>query len=415
MSVESALTDGWCKVKFGDVVREVRETEREPLASGFERYVGLEHLDPDTLHISRWGLIAEDSTTFTKVFRKGQMLFGRRRAYLRKAAVADFDGICSGDIIVMKAKPTHLLPDLLPFIVQSEGFFDFAIHTSAGSLSPRTKWTHLASYEFALPPMDEQRRIAEMLWAAEETINRYSTSLSSFETTQNVFLAHVLSEGMNSSSSYITSKKLGRIPKNWQEATINDVADVNYGLTVNKVRRTHETQLPYLRVANVARGFIDLSEIKTIGVVDDDIERFGLIPKDVLVVEGHANVDEIGRAAIWEGEIETCLHQNHIIRIRCGEQVHPYYLLSYLNSPRGKAYFRQRAQSTSGLNTINSTTIKRMPVPLPPYPEQSLIVERFYELADVYQSMEQNLQSVRLLKRQLLSRLIGTEMDQANV
>lgn len=167
------LPDGWQWTTFGKVAHQVSESTRDPIEDGFERYVGLEHLDPDSLFTKRWGLTQEDNPTFTKVFREGQLLFGRRRAYQRKAAVADFDGICSGDIIVMEAKPEQLLPDLLPFIVQSEGFWDYAIHTSAGSLSPRTKWSHLARYEFPLPPMDEQRRIAEILWAVEEAIEHY--------------------------------------------------------------------------------------------------------------------------------------------------------------------------------------------------------------------------------------------------
>ena len=99
------------------------------------------------------------------------MLFGKRRAYQRKVAVADFDGLCSSDILVFEPADDQLLPELLPFIVQTEGFFQHALGTSAGSLSPRTRWRDLAAYEFPLPPLDEQRRIAEILWAAEEALN----------------------------------------------------------------------------------------------------------------------------------------------------------------------------------------------------------------------------------------------------
>jgi type I restriction enzyme S subunit len=126
-------------VRFGDVAREVTESTHSPLEDGFEYYIGLEHLDPESLKIRRWGLIEETETTFTRVLRAGQVLFGRRRAYQRKAALAEFDGICSGDIIVMEAKPDRLLPELLPFIVQTEGFYEHALSTSAGSLSPRTR------------------------------------------------------------------------------------------------------------------------------------------------------------------------------------------------------------------------------------------------------------------------------------
>jgi type I restriction enzyme S subunit len=187
MSVERQLPDGWRWVKFGDIAREVSESTRTPIEDGFERYVGLEHFEPDSLSLKRWGMIEKDNPTFTKVFHAGQLLFGRRRAYQRKAAIVDFDGICSGDIIVIEALPKLLLPDLLPFVVQSDGFWDNAIHTSAGSLSPRTKWANLAAYEFPLPPLDEQSRIAAILWAVEEAIEAQLLAIEALSFTKKVF------------------------------------------------------------------------------------------------------------------------------------------------------------------------------------------------------------------------------------
>lgn len=168
--------NGWRRVKFGDVVECVNDTVADPQAAGVERVVGLDHLDPGSLHIKRWASI-EDGTTFTRRFKSGQVLFGKRRAYQRKLAVAEFDGICSGDILVFEPKNDGLSPELLPFIMQTEGFWQHALNTSAGSLSPRTKWQDLARYEFALPPKDEQHRIAEILWAADETIENYKCAL----------------------------------------------------------------------------------------------------------------------------------------------------------------------------------------------------------------------------------------------
>ena len=116
----------------------------------------MEHLDPQSLHIHRKGVIAEDSPSFTRLFKPGQILFGKRRCYQKKAAVADFEGICSGDIIVMEAVPGKIIPELLPFIVQSDMFFEWAERTSSGSLSPRTKWKALAEFEFPLPPLGKK-------------------------------------------------------------------------------------------------------------------------------------------------------------------------------------------------------------------------------------------------------------------
>ena len=134
----------WKRVRFGDVVESLNETERDPEEAGIDRFIGLEHLEPGSLHIREWGNVA-DGTTFTRRCRPGQVLFGKRRAYQRKVAVAEFDAVVSGDIYVFASKNDRLLPELLPFLCMSERFFEFAVETSAGSLSPRTNWNHLAS------------------------------------------------------------------------------------------------------------------------------------------------------------------------------------------------------------------------------------------------------------------------------
>jgi type I restriction enzyme S subunit len=160
----------WTLVKFGDVVYEPKETMKDIVAEGIEHVVGLEHITTDDIHLRNSEGI-EESTTFTKKFAKGDVLFGRRRAYLRKAAQAPFGGICSGDITVFRTKK-ELLPELLPFIVNNEKFFDYAIKHSAGGLSPRVKFKDLADYEFLLPPKDQQAQLAELFWAMDEVIEK---------------------------------------------------------------------------------------------------------------------------------------------------------------------------------------------------------------------------------------------------
>jgi type I restriction enzyme, S subunit len=167
MSEVKSMKPGWLRVKFGEVVRLSKARSQDPLADGIERYVGLEHLEPGDLRIRSWGSVA-DGVTFTSVFQPGQVLFGKRRAYQRKVAVADFSGVCSGDIYVLETKDAQvLLSELLPFICQTDAFFDHAVGTSAGSLSPRTNWTSLADFEFPLPPLKEQMRLLDLLGAAE--------------------------------------------------------------------------------------------------------------------------------------------------------------------------------------------------------------------------------------------------------
>lgn len=162
------------QVKLGDVAVESRETCKGD-KSGMP-IVGLEHITPGEVTLSNWD--TDTDNTFTKRFRKGDMLFGRRRAYLKKAAQAPFDGICSGDITVIRAKEDLLLPELLPFIIQNDNLFDFAVGKSAGSLSPRVKWDNLKNYTFELPSMEEQRKLAEVLWSINDTLQTYQNLLT---------------------------------------------------------------------------------------------------------------------------------------------------------------------------------------------------------------------------------------------
>ena len=157
------------KVCLGDVANERKENCKTNEYN--DHIVGLEHLIPQEVTLTQWAENIEN--TFTKVFHKGDVLFGRRRAYLKKAAVAPFDGICSGDITVIEAKPNKIIPELLPFIIQNDNLFDFAVEKSAGSLSPRVKWSHLQNYEFELPDLNKQHELADLLWAAEETKQAY--------------------------------------------------------------------------------------------------------------------------------------------------------------------------------------------------------------------------------------------------
>lgn len=140
-----------------------------PSDTELDRYVGLEHLDPESLKIRRWGSPADVIGQKLR-FWEGDIIYGRRRAYQRKVAVADFEGICSAHAMVLRAKPDVCLPEFLPFFLQSELFHQRALEISVGSLSPTINWTTLAGQEFPLPPLDEQRRIAVLLWAADEAI-----------------------------------------------------------------------------------------------------------------------------------------------------------------------------------------------------------------------------------------------------
>lgn len=167
----------WKPVRFDQLAQNITDRVDNPAEAGVDRYVGLEHLDPHSLKLARWGSPTDVEATKLR-FQPGDIIFGKRRAYQRKLAVADFEGICSAHAMVLRAREETVSLDYLPVFMQSEYFFETALKISVGGLSPTINWRELARQEFRLPPMDDQRRIADMLWAAEKTVEAYGGAMS---------------------------------------------------------------------------------------------------------------------------------------------------------------------------------------------------------------------------------------------
>ena len=206
MSTQS-LKPGWKMVKFGDVAQNVA-VRVDPADAKTDVYVGLEHLDPSTIHLRQWGH-PTDVTGQKLAFKKGDVIFGRRRAYQRKLAVAEFDGICSAHAMVVRAKPKMILPEFLPFFLHSDMFMERAIEISVGSLSPTINWKTLKVQEFPLPPLDDQKRIAEILWAADEVLEKWTEAYRQSESALNSTRSQILQE-LSRTEECVSLKDVGR-------------------------------------------------------------------------------------------------------------------------------------------------------------------------------------------------------------
>ena len=290
------LKPGWTRLAFGDVVRLSTERTSDPGAAGFERYVGLEHLDRGDLAIRRWGDVA-DGTTFTTISRPGQVLFGKRRAYQRKVAVPEFSGVCSGDIYVLESSnDRHLLPELLPFVCQTDSFLDHAIGTSAGSLSPRTNWRSLAAYEFTLPPLDKQRQISTLLRRCAAAHDASSHALARLDALLKRYII----------DTYVSLKDLhaSRPATSLGVAMMGRQKSPKYCLGKNP--------FPYLRVANIGSLNLRLDKVERMDFTESEMTRYRLIPGDILLTEGDIVSElNVGRPAIYSGEITDCAFQKH--------------------------------------------------------------------------------------------------------
>ena len=224
------------KYRFDQVARECRTTFKGD-KNGMP-IVGLEHIVPNEMLVRDFEVDTEN--TFTKSFKQGQILFGRRRAYQQKAGVAQFDGICSGDITVIEAIPGKIEPDLLPFIVQNEQFFEHAVQGSAGSLSPRVKWEHLASYEIELPTMEKQRVLADKLWTAYRLKESYKKLLAATdEMVKSQFI-----------------EMMGDLPKN---GTLSDYCEMKAGKSIksDSINSQYNDGLYPCYGGNGLRGYVE--------------------------------------------------------------------------------------------------------------------------------------------------------------
>jgi len=306
--------------------------------------VGLEHLIPGELTLTEYDVNTKN--TFTKFFRKGQVLFGRRRAYLKKASLAEFDGVCSGDIIVIEPIEGKVYPDLLPFIIQNDRFFAYAVSKSAGGLSPRVKWQDIADYEFYLPPLSEQKVLADKLWAAYRLKESYKKLLL---TTRDMV-----------KSQFIEMFK----DKGYPLEMIKSFADVSTGSTPSKAHPEYwNGDKPWVSAEDMKSKYVyDTCE----KVTNAGYATCKIIPVDTLMYVCRGS---IGVMAI--NKIECATNQS-ICRATCHDNVcnveFLYHALMYQRDN-----IKKMGMGTS-FKSLNQTTFSELEIELPPYEEQMKFV-----------------------------------------
>jgi type I restriction enzyme, S subunit len=380
-----ALKTGWRRVKFGDVVRLSKARSQDPLADGIERYVGLEHLEPGDLRIRSWGSVA-DGVTFTSVFQPGQVLFGKRRAYQRKVAVADFSGVCSGDIYVLETKDAQvLLPELLPFICQTDAFFDHAVGTSAGSLSPRTNWTSLADFEFPLAPLDEQKRLVDAFQALERTSDAHRR----VGDVADQLVRSLLSDMLN---------------REWPVFELGSVVqETQYGLSINA---GSDGQYPMLRMMNIEDGLCVENDIKYVDLNDKDFEAYRLLHGDVLFNRTNS-YELVGRTGVYELNGDH-VFASYLVRIKTDtEKLAPKFLTLYLNSDFGRRQVLAYATKAVSQANVNASNLLRVRLPLPPLDVQQQLLDEIAKAKSAKKAAMERRTSSEAMKKQLFAAITG--------
>lgn len=385
MTVSRSLPQGWRSVRFGDVAREVRETTRDPQAGGLSRVVGLDHLGSGDLRLRRWDDLTDrpDGTSFTRIFRAGQVLFGKRRAYQRKVAVADFDGICSGDILVFEPSSEAVLSGYLPYLVQSDGFFEHALGTSAGSLSPRTKWQDLAKYEFPLPPTAVQAAVIEVLHAAQAVVERYRVVQTAIQDHRESLLDELPARMANGF------------------VGLGDVADVVSGESWSA---EDESTTPSKEAVPV----IGIPALKADGTVHIESQAYvrGLASKrtlfktdalTLLVIRTNGNADRIGNVYRLDDELSGRALGAFIFGCRFRTDIQRDVAFEYMRGSRFQRWATSLVAGTTGLKNLPIRELRRIPVPDATVPEAAAWLEKLAALRAAEERTGEVLQSAQAL------------------
>lgn len=391
------LKSGWKRVKFGDVVRLSKARSANPEAEGIERYVGLEHIDPEDLRIRRWGLVAE-GTTFTTRFKPGQVLFGKRRAYQRKVAVADFEGVCSGDVYVFEsADPSVLLPELLPFICQTERFFEYAVGTSAGSLSPRTNWNSLAAFEFALPCLTEQEKLVQILTGIRKTLE----PLRKLHRTSKMLYFSYIDSHIN-----VQLNNLTKIDDLVKAKILAPPQDGNHGGQHPKGKDYVETGIPFLMASDVFDGTVDLENCKFILKELALSLRIGFAKEGDVLLTHKGTVGETAILRDVNSEFVMLTPQVTCYRILDYQKLLPEYLYLVFRS----SFFKRQVLSHSRQSTrayIGILRQKELEIPCPSISVQKLAVQKLIQLQRSISSVRNREDKVKSILRSIREELFA--------
>jgi type I restriction enzyme S subunit len=374
---KSNLRSGWKIWRFGQMATNVNVRIDNPSESGMEHYVGLEHLDADSLKIRRWGSPSDVEAT-KLMFKKGDIIFGRRRAYQRKLGVAEFDGICSAHAMVLRAKPDVVLPAFLPFFMQSELFMTRAVQISVGSLSPTINWKTMAVQEFVLPPIANQRQIVELLQGLDEVYENARSAIEASETlkfslTEDVFPVSEARSNLNNSDGYVGRPLL----------KLGELAALQVGFPFKSAEYSAAGDR-LLRGSNVGvNRLVWNSDITCFWPRErrNEVLDYVLSSGDLVIAMDRPFISEGFKIArITNSDVPALLLQR-VGRFRLTGRITPEYLWAFLHSASFK-WQLQRMQKGTDLPHISRFDIEGTLIPLVSLDEQVAVADLFSTIGD---------------------------------
>lgn len=340
------------KVQLGDVVDRVKDKVDKD-ATDLEYYVGGEHIDGDEIMVHRKGLIQGSTIgpAFHMRFQRGDVLLMSRNPHLRKASMVDFDGICSDVSYICRTKDNDvLLQSLLPFILQTPEFWQFAEENKKGGLPFFLNWKDFARFEFELQTIERQRQIADLLWAMERVKIAYRELIA--RTDDLVKSQFIEMFGLPAENRH-----------GYEVGHVGDVVcDVHYGTSK---KASDDGKYTYIRMNNITfSGELDLTDTKRINVSDKDLAGCAVKRGDVLFNRTNSR-DLVGKTCVFNLD-EPMVIAGYIIRLRMNGCVLPEYLSTFLNLDSSKKILYSMAKGAVGQANINAQEVQAIELVIPP-------------------------------------------------
>ena len=362
------------------------------------KYIGLEHISGETGLIEPATVLNGELKSTKFRFTKNHVLTGKLRPNLRKSAIAPFDGICSTDIIPLL--PTKKLDAryLLHFL-RTDEFVRKATMSATGVNLPRLSPGRLSEFRIPLPPLAKQKRIAAILDQADALRRLRRQSIGRLNTLNQSIFYEIFGDPITN-------------PMDWPEAyKLGEISEIISGITKGRKLNGQATrEVPYLAVVNVQDKYLELEPLKTINATEEEIRRYALYRDDLLLTEG-GDPDKLGRGTLWHNEVDECIHQNHVFRVRLhNDVIEPVYLNWIIGSSRGKNYFLKSAKQTTGIATINKTQLKAFPLLTPPIELQRKFRDHINRIAGLTCRFKAEVRKVEALFSSLQQRAFRGEL-----
>ena len=334
-------------------------------------YLGLEHLASGRLAPIGGGLSSNMRST-TSAFQPGDVLYGKLRPYLDKAVLAKEAGICTTELLVLRAKE-GVDPRFLAAVVHLPRFVNYAIAGTTGVQHPRTSWAHAREFEVPAFTFGEQQRIADVLWFVHEAIGLSEALIEEGQALKRAAMQTLFTRGLRGEAQKDT--EVGLVPESWELVPIGDVFEIEQGLSLKGNLATDNEGTPFLRTSNVYWGRIELQTVSQMRL-EGNVPSHKLLRRgDLLVCEG----GEIGRAAVWNGEIDKCLFQNHLHRLRSNDtsRTDARFVMAWLEEGFKHRNAYEGAGNRTTIPNLSRARLAGLPIPHPPCDEQREIVAIF--------------------------------------